>query len=96
MEAIEVLVERNSQQIDALQHEVSELKAVQVEIKTMNETLILLANELKHTNEHLNCNENKINEIEKRQRKHMQQIITAVISALAGSSVSTIISNFFH
>ena len=63
------------------------LKAVQSEIRTMNETLAMLANKLKHTNEHLNRHEEKIVAIESQPKMRMQQMITAIISAIAGASV---------
>ncbi len=50
---IEVIIERHAQQIKSLQREMSAMKEVQAEIRSMNETLVTLANELKYTNEHL-------------------------------------------
>ncbi len=66
----------------------SAIKEVQEEIRSMNETLVTLANELKHTNEHPARHERKIDEIDAVPK---QQIITAIIAALAGSLISTII-----
>ena len=60
MDDIEVVLERHEQKILTLEHNVSEIKEVQIEIRTMNETLVTLANELKHTNEHLARHEQKI------------------------------------
>ena len=57
----------------------------------MNETLVVLANELKHTNEHLNRHEEKLDEIENQPKVRMQQLMTAIISAIAGGFVSIII-----
>ena len=57
----------------------------------MNETLVTLATELKHTNEHLARHERKIEEMEGQPRARMQQIVTAIIAALAGGLVSAII-----
>lgn len=50
----------------------------------MNETLVTLATELKHTNEHLARHERKIDEIESHPEMRMQQIVTAIIAVLAG------------
>ncbi len=61
---VEVIIERHEQQIKALQREMSAMKEVQAEIRSMNETLVTLANELKHTNEHLARHERKIEEID--------------------------------
>ena len=69
----------------------SAMKEVQVEIRSMNETLVTLANELKHTNEHLARNERKIDEMDSAPKQRLQQIVTAIIAALAGGLVSAII-----
>ena len=49
---IEVIIERHEQRIKTLERDISAMKEVQAEIRLMNETLVTLANELKHTNEH--------------------------------------------
>ena len=51
MEDAQIVLERHEQQIKSLERDISDLKAVQTEIRTMNETLVTLATELKHTNE---------------------------------------------
>lgn len=91
MEDAEVLFERHEQRIKALEREMSDMKEVQAEIRSMNETLVRLANELKHTNEHLARHERKIEEIDEVPKKRMQQIVAAVIAAVAGCVVSAII-----
>lgn len=91
MEETQIVLERHEQKIQALDREVSDLKAVQTEIRSMNETLVTLATELKHTNEHLARHERKIDEIESQPKMRMQQIVTATIAALAGGLISTII-----
>lgn len=91
MEETQIVLERHEQKISAIEKEISELKAVQSEIRSMNETLVTLATELKHTNEHLARHERKIEEMEGQPRARMQQIVTAIIAALAGGLVSAII-----
>lgn len=91
MEEVQIVLERHEQQIKNLERDVSDLKAVQLEIRTMNETLVTLANELKHTNEHLARNEQKIDALESQPKMRVQQITTAIISALAGGLISAII-----
>lgn len=88
---IEVSIEAHEQRIKTLEREMSEMKEVQAEIRSMNETLVTLANELKHTNEHLERHERKIDEIDSIPRQRLQQIITAIIAALAGGLISTAI-----
>ena len=91
MEDAQIVLERHEQRIRTIEREVSDLKAVQTEIRTMNETLVTLATELKHTNEHLARHEQKIDDIERQPRMRMQQIVTAVVSALAGCIISAVI-----
>ena len=91
MDETQIVLERHEQKINAIEKEISELKAVQSEIRSMNETLVTLATELKHTKEHLARHERKIEEMESQPRARMQQIVTAIIAALAGGLVSAII-----
>jgi chromosome segregation ATPase len=91
MEEINVTLERHEQKLKILERDVSVLHEVQTEIKAMNETLLTLASELKHTNEHLARHERKLDEIDRLPKQRLQQIVTAIISALAGGLISTII-----
>ena len=88
---IEVIVEGHEQRIKSLERDMSDMKEVQAEIRSMNESLVTLANELKHTNEHLARHERKIDEIDAVPKQRMQQIITAIIAALAGGLITTFI-----
>lgn len=91
MDEIEKIIERHDHQIKTLERDMSEMKGVQAEIRSMNETLVTLATELKNTNEHLARHERRIEEIDGIPRQRMQQIITAIIAALAGGIISAII-----
>ena len=91
MEDVIVTLERHEQKLLTLERDVSALHDVQAEIKAMNETLLTLASELKHTNEHLARHERKLDEIDRLPKQRLQQIATAIISALAGCLISTII-----
>ena len=91
MEEAQIVLERHEQRLKTLERDISDLKAVQTEIRTMNETLVTLATELKHTNEHLARHEQKIDAIEGQPRMRMQQIVTAIIAALAGGLISAVI-----
>ena len=95
MDDTQIMLARHNQQLKILEKDIDDLKAVQSEIRTMNETLVLLATELKHTNEHLARHEEKINTIESQPKLRMQQIITAIIAALAGGLISAIIGMIF-
>ena len=95
MEDVYIILERHEQTLKSLTKDVSELRQVQSEIRAVNETLVTLATELKHTNEHLARHERKIDEIESQPRNRMQQIVTALISALCGGIISMIIGTVF-
>ena len=88
---VEVIIERHEQRIKTLERDMSGLKEVQAEIRSMHETLVTLANEIKHINEHLARHERKIEEIDTAPKYRMQQIVTAIIAALAGGIISAII-----
>lgn len=88
---IEVIIERHEQRLKTLERDISAMKEVQTEIRSMHETLVTLANELKHTNEHLTRQERRIDEIDAVPKQRMQQIFTAIISALSGALISALI-----
>ena len=92
MEEAQIILTRHEQKLKTLERDVCDLKAVQVEIRRMNEALVTLATELKHTNEHLSKHEQRIGEIESRPQARLQQIVTAIIAALAGGLISAIVS----
>ena len=91
MEDTKIILERHEQRLMSIERDICILKAVQSEIRTMNETLVTLATELKHTNQHLARHEQKIDAIENQPRVHMQQIVTAVTAAIAGAFISAVI-----
>ena len=95
MEEIQIILERHEQRLKTLERDISDLKAVQMEIRSMNETLVTLATELKHTNEHLARHEEKIEGMEHQPKQRMQQIVTAIIAALAGGLISTMLGLIF-
>lgn len=96
MEETEVMLARHEQRIKTLEREMVEMKTVQAEIRSMNDTLVTLTTELKHANEHLARHEQKIDEIKSIPGQRMQQISTAVISALAGGLISMFINTIFR
>lgn len=91
MEGYEVVLERHEQRINTIERDLSNLKDIQEEIRTMNKSLVTLANEMKHANEHLARHEQRIDEIDKMPRQRLQQIVTAIIAALAGGIITAII-----
>lgn len=95
MEKPEIILERHEQRIQVLEREISVMKEVQSEIRSMNETLVVLAGELKHTNEHLERHEQKISEMENAPRIRTREVVTAVIIALASFAVTAILGRIF-
>lgn len=91
MEETEVMLARHEQRIKTLERDMAEMKTVQAEIRSMNDTLVTLTTELKHANEHLARHEQKIDELKSAPGQRMQQISTAVISALAGGLISMLL-----
>ena len=96
MEEMKILLERHEQRIKILERDVKALQDIRSELKAMSETLVELATEMKHTNEHLARNEEKINLIEGQPKMRMQQIVTAIISALAGVLISATLGTLFE
>ena len=95
MDEMKIILERHEQRIKTLERDVKELQDIRSELKAMSESLVDLATEMKHTNEHLVRNEKKIDLIENQPQMRMQQIITAIISALAGVIISATIGTLF-
>ena len=89
---LDVVIERHEQRLNTLERDMGAMKDVQNEIRTMNESLVTLANEMRHTNEHLARHERRIDEIDAVPKLRLQQTVTAVVSALAGGLISMIIS----
>ena len=92
MEDAYIVLERHEQKLTSLERDVMSLREVQTEIRLMNETLISLASELKHTNQHLERHERKLEEIDNQPKNRLNQIITALIAAVSGGVITYIIS----
>lgn len=53
MEEIEVVLQRHEQQIKTLERDMTDMKTVQAEIRSMHDTIGNLDTEQKHANEHV-------------------------------------------
>ena len=95
MEATEVVLAKHDQKIKTLERELSVMREVQAEIRTMNEALVTLATELKHTNEHLRQNEKQLRALESAPRARAEKITLAVIAALATGLITALIGILF-
>lgn len=93
MDDMQLSLAKHEQRIATLEREMEDFKEVQSEIRAMNETLVTLANELKHTNEHLASHERKLEQIDNQPKERLQQIATAIIAALAGGLISMVLNN---
>ncbi len=93
MDDMQLSLAKHEQRIATLEREMEDFKEVQSEIRAMNETLVMLANELKHTNEHLASHERKLEQIDSQPKERLQQIATAIIAALAGGLISMVLNN---
>lgn len=91
MEDVYLSLERHEQKMKMIERDLAVLCEVQTEIRNMNETLVMLANELKHANEHLASHERKIEEIRSQPKQRLQQIFSAIVGALCGSLLSAIV-----
>ena len=92
MEDAQIVLERHEQKLNSLERDILSLREVQTEIRSMNKALISLAAELKHTNEHLERHERKLDEIDAHPKARLNQIITAIISAMSGALIAYFIS----
>jgi hypothetical protein len=90
-----LMVERHEEKIKTLERDVTALREVQSEIRAMNETLVTLATELKHTNAHLARHERRIDEMEAEPKNRWNQLVMAGIGAVAGAAISAIFALLF-
>lgn len=91
MEDEGIVLERHEQRITVLEREIRELRLVRDEIRAMNESLVVLTNELRHTNEHIHSHEERLGEIERAPRARTREIVTAILAALAAAVASLLL-----
>lgn len=92
MEEVEVALERHEQKIKTLERDMTDMKTVQAEIRSMHDTLVTLTTELKYANAHLARHEQKIEEIKNAPGLRLQQIGAAIIAALVGGLISMLVN----
>lgn len=92
MDDITVVLERHDQSIRSMQTQIDDLKEVHKEIRKMSETLIMLTTELKHTNGHLESQERRLELIESAPKNRLNQIVTAIVAALAGALITAAVN----
>ena len=64
-----IVLERHEGRLLLLEREMKELRSVQKEIRAMNESLVVLTNELRHTNEHMKSHGKRLGELERAPRR---------------------------
>lgn len=94
-EDIMIVMERHEQKLNHLQKQLDELKAVQKEIKAMNESLIKITNEIKHTNASLLSCEMKINELQSAPAKKWEKITVSLISSVLCGILGYVLARVF-
>ena len=94
-EEIYVIMERHEQKLGSLQKQLDELKAVQKEIKAMNESLIEITNEIKHTNASLLSCEAKINELQSASGRKWEKITVSLLSSVLCGILGYVLARFF-
>lgn len=87
-------VERHEAQIKSLQHQIDDVKEVTKEIKTMSETLIVLTEELKHTNDTLRFHEGRINSLELTPKTRWNTVVNAALTAIVSGAVGYALAHF--
>lgn len=88
----EIVLERHEGRILVLEREMKELRSVQKEIRAMNESLVVLTNELRHTNEHMKSHGKRLGELERAPTARLREIVTATVAALAAAVVSLVLT----
>ena len=73
-------------------HRIDKLEHLYDVISEQNQNIAKLVVELRHTNEQLVSQGKRLDEIEKQPRARINQIITAVVSALIGSAISAAVA----
>lgn len=87
-----LILERHEGRILVLEREMKELRWVQKEIRAMNESLVVLTNELRHTNEHMKSHGKRLGELERAPTARLREIVTATVAALAAAVVSLVLT----
>ena len=91
---VALLAQRHEMQIGSLQHQINDIKEVTKEIKTMNETLIVLTEELKHTNDTLKTHDGRINALELTPKNRWNTLINALLTSAVSGIIGYALAHF--
>ena len=75
-------------------HRLDKLEPIISEIHTMSKTMVQLVGEVKHTNENVSEIKDKVGVLESKPSARMEQIKTAIITAIATALIGGIIASF--
>lgn len=75
-------------------HRLDKLEPIISEIHTMSKTMVQLVGEVKHTNENVSEIKDKVGVLESKPSARMEQIKTAIITAIATALIGGIIAAF--
>lgn len=101
-ESLDILVERNAQNIISLQGEVDDLKEVVEEVRKLSGTLIELTVEIKRTNDsverhekEITKNSGQIDQLKSRKGDLWDKLMTILLTALVSGVVGYILAMIF-
>ena len=88
MEDLHIELERHEQIIKNIEKDLTDIKEMQSEIRSINETLAVFATELKYTNEHMKKHEERLGFIESKPENRLNTIINAIVAAIIGGIIA--------
>lgn len=89
---IEHRLTQNEQRSKSNTHRLDKLEPVVNEIHTMSETMVRLVSEVQHTNENVSEIKEKVEVLEGKPSARMEQIKTAIITAIASALIGGLIA----
>lgn len=89
---IEHRLTQNEQRSKSNTHRLDKLEPVVNEIHTMSETMVRLVGEVQHTNENVSEIKEKVEVLEGKPSARMEQIKTAIITAIASALIGGLIA----
>ncbi len=92
---VALTAERHEMQIKSLQYQINDIKEVTKEIKTMNETLIVLTEELKHTNNTLKSHDDRLDILEATPKNRWNTLVNAILTAVVSGLVGYAAAHLF-
>ena len=89
---IEHRLTENEQRAKSNTHRIDKLEPIVNEIHTMSETMVRLVSEVQHTNENVSEIKEKVEVLEGKPSARMEQIKTAIITAIAAALIGGVVA----